>query len=161
MARIDDVPPVRADGLQLVESRAFQERFWRAQRLVWIAFGALMLAALLGLTGSGGPLHSRVLQFPGASVEMPRIARWEGNDEITVTLRDADTLAIGNDFFDGVGLQRIQPEPETVLHGDRQEMRFSGPGKVVLQIRPEHFGLVRFDLGIGGHSRPVRLLVLP
>ena len=31
-------PPVRKDGLQLHEDRAFQRRLWRAQRIAWVCY---------------------------------------------------------------------------------------------------------------------------
>ena len=51
---------VRPDGLQLDEDRGFQRRFWRAERIAWGTFAAIMLAALSGLFGGSGPLRGGI-----------------------------------------------------------------------------------------------------
>lgn len=162
-------PPLRADGLQLEEHRAFQERYWRVQRIAWLGYVAAMGVALLGLTGSGGAFHMREIRFVDAVVQAPRVARWAAWDEITVTFgtaRDAHELTIGKGFFDLFEIGRIQPDPEESLLTTRaNQMRFAAhgaaPHEVRISTRPMHFGLTRFELDVDGESRTVRILVLP
>lgn len=53
---MQEVPPIRPDGLQLDEHRQFQERFWTIERAAWIVFGMIVIAALAGAFGAGGRL---------------------------------------------------------------------------------------------------------
>ncbi|MTH61868.1 hypothetical protein [Paracoccus litorisediminis] len=163
------LPPIRADGLQLEEHRAFQERYWRVQRVAWLGYGTAMLLALLGLTGSGGAFHLQEIRMSGAVAQMPRVARWEEWDEIRVRFlepRDTHDLTIGTGFFNLFEVGRIQPDPETSrLTTQAHEMRFSAAGpaphEIRISTRPMHFGWARFDLGLDGESRSVNILVLP
>lgn len=169
MAKEPAAPPLRADGLQIEEDRAFQRRFWRAQRLAWLAFAAACLVALLGLTGSGGAFQKSVMRFEGARVEFPRISRWEGPDELKVRFeRPAPShgLRIGRDFLDRFSVERIQPEPErSTLSGAAQSFVFAaegeGPRTVTLDIRSKHFGWTRLEVGIGAETRTAHILILP
>jgi len=163
------IPAIRADGLQLEEHRDFQERYWRVQRLAWLGYGLAMTFALLGLTGSGGALHMQEIRFPGAVAEIPRVARWEAWDEIRMTFTgpgDEHRLRIGTDFFDLFEIGRIQPDPvESSLGSHSHVMSFTAEGttphEVRISTRPMHFGWTRFELGLDGENRSVRILVLP
>lgn len=162
-------PTLRDDGLQLDEDRRFQRRFWRIQRIAWLLFGAVCLLALLGLTGSGGALHRGELRLDGARVEFPRISRWEGTDEVSITFERpaaVHSFRIGQDFFDRFSVERIQPESaQATLWGRSQgfAMPAQGPGphKVVLDVRALHFGWTRLDIAIGAQRRAAHILILP
>ncbi|NGM46055.1 hypothetical protein G5B31_10940 [Rhodobacter sp. SGA-6-6] len=164
------IPPhIRPDGLQLEENRGFQQRFWRLQRGAWLGFALLMILALLGFTGSGGPFQKQRIGFTDAVVELPRVLRWEAGDEMVITF-DAPartrSLRIGQSFADLIAIERIEPEPAAArLVSGGQVLDFAAggdaPHRVRLALRPLHFGWLRFDLGIGGESRSVGLLVLP
>lgn len=39
----------------LESDRPFQVKFWRFQRVAWMVLALVLLTALLGLTGKGGP----------------------------------------------------------------------------------------------------------
>lgn len=63
--------------LDVDDDRAFQEKFWTFQRVAWALMALILLAALAGTTGSGGPLAHAEASGPGGSIEYPRIARWQ------------------------------------------------------------------------------------
>lgn len=163
------IPPVREDGLQLEESRRLQNLFWSLQRVSWVIFGLICIAALLGFTGGGGMFQKQTLQFAGAEVEIPRISRWEGSDDMSIRFTEPDLpreVFIGQPFFDKFSIERIQPEPvENALAPDGQRMRFGvdgpAPHQVGIDMRSMHFGWAEFELVIGGEARTVRTLVLP
>lgn len=169
MSRQMPIPPLRDDGLQIDEDRGFQERFWRLQRIAWLVFGAICILAILGLTGSGGPLRGTSLRLDGAQVDLPRISRWEAADEISITFTapaGPPTLRIGPEFFDKFSVERIQPEPQaTSLTAAGQVLTFPaqgpGPYRVTMDIRAFHFGLADFDIAAGADSRRARILILP
>lgn len=169
MAQHSHMPPVRSDGLQLDEQRRRQERYWCIQRLAWWTFGAIVLLAALGLTGSGGVFHTQRIGFETATVELPRVTRWEGSDELAITFHDPAALhqiRITQPFFDRFSIERIQPEPlETVLLPGAQSMVFPSAGDpphhVGIDLRAGHFGWTAFDITIGEQTRRVSLIVLP
>ncbi|MDH2327212.1 hypothetical protein QCN27_10055 [Cereibacter sp. SYSU M97828] len=169
MAHPIDIPPIRDDGLQLREDRAAQNRMWALQRAAWALFLLICLAALCGATGSGGWLHKREASFVSGAAEMPRISRWEGSDDMSITLTKNEPtheITIGQPFFDKFAIERIQPEPaETSLSRLGQSFRFptSGqpPHKITIDFRPIHFGLASFDLTIGGQTQNLSTLILP
>lgn len=164
-----EIPPIRADGLQLSEPRDRQRRFWRIQRIAWWGFGAVMLLAILGLTGSGGVFHKQTIEFAAATVEIPRVSRWEGSDDLSVTFRnseDSHELTLAQPFFDRFMIERIQPEPDrNPLQSGAQAMIFPArdapPHQVRLAIRALHFGWTSFDMTIANETRRINLLVLP
>ncbi len=49
----------REEQLELDEDRNFQERWWTAERIAWIGFALVIVVALAGLTGLGGPVRQR------------------------------------------------------------------------------------------------------
>ena len=164
-----DIPPLRADGLQLEEPRGKQRRYWRVQRIAWWGFGGVMLLAVLGLTGSGGAFQQQTIRFETAEVELPRVSRWEGSDGMTVTFTapaEVHEITIAQPFFDTFGIERIQPEPDqTLLATDGQTLRFPAqdapPHEVTFNIRAMHFGWSSFEMTVAGQSRRVNLIVLP
>lgn len=162
-------PPVRSDGLQLQEHRGFQERYWFIQRIAWCGYLVIVIVALLGLTGSGGYLHKQTVVFKGATVELPRVSRWEGSDDMKVTFSDGQTvhdLVISSAFFDRFSVEQIRPEPmQEDAMADAQGLRFSASGdaphKVWFDLRAMHFGWTSFRVQIGEETRTINLLVLP
>lgn len=163
------IPPVRPDGLQLDEPRERQRRYWRLQRIAWWCFGAVMLVAVLGLTGSGGVFHKQTIEFAAATVEVPRVSRWEGSDGLSITFQgpgDSHDVTITQPFFDRFMIERIQPEPDrTLLRPQAQAMTFPAddapPHQVRFDIRAMHFGWTSFAMTIAGETRQISLLVLP
>ncbi len=163
------LPQVRPDGLQLDEHPNRQRRYWKVQRVAWWCFGAVMAVAVLGLTGSGGVFHKQTVEFAAATVEAPRVSRWEGSDDLTVTFRapaDSHDLTVTQPFFDRFMIERIQPEPDaTLLRPQAQAMTFpadgDGPHQVKFDIRAMHFGWTSFAVTIAGETRRIDLVVLP
>ncbi|MDB6453000.1 hypothetical protein [Falsirhodobacter sp. 20TX0035] len=162
------IPPMREDGLQLDEHRRMQRVFWTVQRISWVIFGIVCLVAVLGFTGSGGVFQKQTVQVGDAEVELPRVARWEGSDTMTVRFaaEASPELVLSQPFFERFSMERIQPEPqEAVLAPAAQRLRFHAEGAPPYQlsvgIRPMHFGWAHFDVTIGGETRMVNVLVLP
>lgn len=163
------MPQVRQDGLQLDEQRDRQRRYWRIQRMAWWCFGGIMALAVLGLTGSGGLFHKQTVEFAAASVEVPRVSRWEGSDDLSITFRapgDSHEVTITQPFFDRFAIERIQPEPDrTLLRPQAQAMSFPAadapPHQVNIDIRAKDFGWTSFAMTIAGETRQISLLVLP
>jgi hypothetical protein len=163
------IPEIRPDGLQLDEPRDRQRRYWRVQRIAWWCFGAVMLLAILGLTGSGGIFHTRTIQFANARAEVPRVSRWEATDEVAVVFDNpapTHEIRISQPFFDRFSVERIQPEPDrNLLAEGAQIMTFPtggpAPHEVKFDLRALHFGWTSFEMTIEGETRRINLIVLP
>ncbi|MBL0968407.1 MAG: hypothetical protein IBJ02_04785 [Brevundimonas sp.] len=80
--------------LELGEDTGFQRRFWRIQRIAWAGFALVIVAALLGLTGAGGPLSRSVVRTPDGLIDSPRISRWSAAEELRFELSGRDGARI-------------------------------------------------------------------
>lgn len=166
--RPDDIP-IRPDGLQLDEKRGFQDRFWSAQRIIWLAYVALLMAALAGLTGRGGPLAMQTGTAAEGSVELPRITRRGATDEVVVDFATAapeHRLVLDRDFLAHFELDAVTPRPagETALpDGTLLLFAASGPPphRATLHVRVRNVGLARPVLELDGARLTFRTLILP
>jgi uncharacterized protein (DUF58 family) len=131
-------------SLEVDEDRPWQERFWTAQRVAWVVMGLFVLAALLGVTGSGGPLASTSAQAAGASIDYPRITRWQADEPVTVRLPPSASgsvdVELSNGFVDRFTVESVHPEPSRVTA--------SGSGH-----------RYSFDVGSGGRDKSITFLV--
>ena len=159
----------RPNDLPIPTSLAFHVRFWTVQRLAWAAFGGVLVIALMGLTGAGGPLSQTVTRWPGGEVEAPRVGRWSTSDEIRVTLAPGEaerTLSLSHAFARAYQLEDIQPLPIRSLAGeDGAVLAFAAepgrPARITLHARALQPGLAHYTLGVDGAEVSVRTLVLP
>jgi hypothetical protein len=162
------VPLLRPDGLQLDEPLAFQRGTWRLQRLAWILFLLLIAAALLGLTGGGGPLSRQHVELDGATIDLPLISRWQMSDDLIIEFSGDAPRAVtfGNALARGFTVESIYPQPARQSVSDRGTMlKFdgadSGTHSVRIALRPSGPGLVTFDLSSGKATASRSILVLP
>jgi hypothetical protein len=67
--------PSRSSQLQIDEDLAFQRREWKIQRVGWGAMALVIIAALLGVFGTG-PLSNATLEREGLRLEYERFCRF-------------------------------------------------------------------------------------
>lgn len=168
MSNRDQPPPIRDDGLQLAEDRAFQNRLWTIQRSSWIGFILLLLVALAGLTGGGGYFSNQTVEIGSATVVLPRISRREATDEMRLIVSDAPSVDIqlSSDFGRYYTIKQIYPQPdrsEATDAGLRFRFALSGKGtkEIGIDLIASRIGLSSFDISIGSATRTVRTVVLP
>jgi len=154
-------PRIRSDGLQLSEHRRFQERFWKLERVAWIAFAVVTVSALLGLTGAGGPLATA-----------SRVARWETADELQIALQPRvgaaeRTVMLAPEFTKSFQLEDVQPQPSKSSVSDLgQILVFDNPGtqggQITIHIRAQSVGRKPFTITIdGGTPNALTTYVFP
>lgn len=150
----------RSARIELDEDRRFQNRFWIFERIAWAVMAAIVLVALLGFTGQGGPFARARAEGPGGAVDYPRVARWETGDEIEIMLPPVTTgrvtIAIDRQFSKLFQVEDVQPMPsESVATPQGQEMSFDlgdapGDRTITVHIRAMHPKLVnRLRVRIG------------
>lgn len=94
----------------------FQHRMWRAERIGWMGMTAIVLAALAGLWGGGGPLAWGEAEKDGLSVEWARIQRSGHASPLRIHLppkpgaREA-VLLLGPRFAEQWRIRNMAPEP--------------------------------------------------
>lgn len=154
--------PTKSNGLQLDSDVALQERMWLAERIGWILTALVLVAALLGAFGGSGPLNQGHYDDPDGSlsVKYQRMARHATETSLEVRFlpqgRQAE-LWISNVSLEGLSLQRVLPEPQSVArNGDRTYFRFdavtpSEPLAVEFVVTPTGYGPL--VLGIGATDR--------
>jgi len=149
------------------EDRAFQEKFWTVQRCAWVVFALIIAAALLGATGTGGPLANQEMQIGEVRVAAPRIARWASTADFKVRVGGGDghlTLLLGPGFSRSFQIEDIQPRPDSASVGrDGQMLSFrAGGGTIAIRVRADRPGIASYAIGInGGGGETMRTLILP
>lgn len=132
--------------LHLETDRSFQLRFWRVQRFCWFGFALILLIALAGFTGKGGPFARTVATSPQGKVEYPRVLRWQTGDEIVITLppgtAQSTSIDLDAGFLKLLQVEQIQPTP-------KQSYTTGGGQRLV------------FDVGRPGGSKNISFIVRP
>jgi hypothetical protein len=162
-------PPIRDDGLQLEEQRAFQKIFWITERCAWALFSLLLLLVLAGFTGAGGYLATARITTGTIEVEYPRISRWESSEELTVKFPAGSAshrLSLGPAFFEYFEIESAQPQPErTLATRDGTTLIFSAeeaaPTEVILYLRALHPGFPRYSVAADGVVSDLSTTILP
>ncbi|HXH53749.1 MAG TPA: hypothetical protein VNH53_10030 [Sphingomicrobium sp.] len=157
-------------GLQVQEDRAWQEKFWSAQRVGWVVMALLVLAALAGATGKGGPVASASARTPAGIIEYPRIARLQSDEKVTVRLPPSASgeipVELLRPFAESFSIELIEPEPSHVeATADGQRFIFNvgscggGEKLIVFHVRARRAAMnSRLAVRIGD-ERPVTLAV--
>ena len=99
--------------------RRGQELTWLITRVGWLFMLLLLIAALIGLTGSGGPMSRTYVKAGSARIDVPRISRWASADHMTVEF-GADTsgkaaVTVPMAFIDIFTIEAVSPQPRSVI----------------------------------------------
>ncbi len=156
-----------AGGIELDEDRAFQRRFWRAERIAWLFFALVIVLALAGFTGSGGWFAERSVVMSSGRLHYPAVGRWQTPDTFKFAVETEERLVVELDhaFLDLYEIRQLSPEPEATTP------TASG---ISLDYRPAAGSVIRWDvvpreasigrrLGVRVNGTPLHLrpLVLP
>ena len=159
-------------ALEVNEDRAWQEKFWSAQRVAWVVMALIILAALAGLTGKGGPLASTMVNLETATIEYPRITRWQSDEQVTVRLAPSAPekveLLLSREFVKLFSINSIEPEPDKVKataigHHFTFETTGTGERVIALNVRAVHPVIAQpVSAAVGNsHSGRLTITVLP
>jgi hypothetical protein len=160
-------------GLQVNEDRAWQEKFWTAQRVGWLVMLAIVITAMVGLAGKGGPLASAHAESGGARIDYPRITRWQSADQLTVTLPPDASGAIDVELSPAFAklfqVEAIEPEPsDNAATTSGQRFTFdveggSGDKRIVFHVKASEPAIERAVEARVADGQPARaaITVLP
>jgi hypothetical protein len=150
----------------------FQERFWIIQRGGWLALALFLAAAVAGLTGRNGPLSRAQAETAQATIDYPRVSRWQMADELRVQFEtgagQGDVL-LPPTFLDMFEIERVAPQPRSVMatpRGDRYHFDLAvgaGPKVARFAIRPKAPSLDGRShvLSISGAPVSIAVTVMP
>ena len=151
----------------------FQEKWWRFERILWLFFAFVVLAALAGAFGRGY-LSKAKAEAPDKSftVEYERIARYSTPSVLTVqfpaaAIRDGQVqLWLSDAMVKSMGAQRVIPRPITAsLTKGGVLIAFpatSAPASVQFALEPTKPGLHHLAMSTpGGQQLQLKIAVLP
>ncbi|MEK8090380.1 hypothetical protein [Thermithiobacillus plumbiphilus] len=107
---------MQKDIRELEKELSFQKRLWKTQRIGWITTGLLLLAAVLGLLGSGGPLNETELHSADGRVlvSYDRFIRFDAPGTLRIKLPAQGSIArlwLDKDYLNALDIQWITPGP--------------------------------------------------
>jgi hypothetical protein len=151
---IDSVPKVNHE-VAVGEDLEFQRKWWAFEKMVWIFFAVILLFTLLGLFGRGWLAHSERKSADGnLTLKYDRIQRTGTPSDLTVifgpdAVRNGQVrLYLSDSVINGLGAQRISPQPQTSSLGDggiTYSFPAAGwPARVVISVQPPKPGSVVF-----------------
>lgn len=151
----------RTGDLQIDEDVDFQRKEWVAERIAWTVLAVTLVAALLGVFGSG-PLSRTTAANAQGNVEVTyeRFARKISDNELeaTVSARIAEqnsvTLFFSDEWASTMNVQQITPEPDSARRTDEGiYYEFASvpiaPVVVTIQYRPDRVGVVMSTVPAG------------
>lgn len=164
-----DMPDIRSDGLQIAEHPQFQKKFWKVERIAWVAFAVIIIVALSGLTGSGGPLSEGKASIGGADVSYPRVARWQTGSRLTVSIVEPPpetVIGFSHPHAARFTIEGVVPEPEAVSSENGRHMyRFAptreGAAHIVYELTALNPGIATYDIVVGDDRRTITTVILP
>ncbi len=136
------------------EDFAFQEQQWRAERIGWVAMTAIIIAALAGVFGGGGPLaRTSATSADGRSdVQYARFARYAAPTALDIHVAVSDSrreirLRVSDEYLSAMKVTAITPPPTSAALADRQYVFVfdrapaSSAATIRLELEPTVFGV--------------------
>jgi hypothetical protein len=155
-------------GLDVPENRALQHRTWLVQRVSWVGFAVIIVLALLGYTGSGGPWSQQTIVGVDSRLTAPRVARRGAAERLEITVPGGGPAQIDLDaaFVTTFTLTGVEPAPQAhyaVGRGMTMIIAAQGddPALVRLHLIPLSSGRASVGVTVNGAELRVALLVLP
>lgn len=154
MTQTEPPPAPGKGGLEVPEDYSFQKREWTVQRIGWIAMLVLVIAAALGLVGSG-PISRTSASAAGLEVHYLRFARLQAPEQLRVLIDNANgrvEVWLDAGFLSQKQIEKITPDPADVRTGsDRYTFVFVAEGgrtEITFHMRPDNPGRASGGLGL-------------
>lgn len=161
----------RRRSLDLDERLPFQQREWRASRLLWILLLLTMLATGLGVFGNGPLSHARVqASTAGLSVDYERFGRFGAAMRMTVSAPapagGSTELEISRSLLDAFQVTEIAPAPAAQeLTHDAVRYRFDADPNsrisIIFDIQPQQRWMLEGFIRSAGETVLLRQFIYP
>jgi hypothetical protein len=143
------------------EDVRFEHRWHRVQRVGRAILVVCLVAAVLGIFGTG-PLASATARAPGGSfsVDYDRFLRTTQSTDLEISAQATHgpaTVAVAQSYLDTTGITGVSPQPDSeTARGDRVVLTWQGslPDDIELQVAPQTIGVHRATIWVAG--TPVR-----
>ena len=157
-------------GPQIAVDPRFDRIQWRIERVAWAVMALVILGALLGLLGGGGPLGDGTASSGAAEARYSRVTRFHADERLEVTVPALDgeaRLAVSQSFLGGMEVEGVHPEPDSVEAGADaviyvfQIAEGEDSAEVAFTLRPQRIGFHSADIVAGGEPISFRQFTLP
>lgn len=149
------------DIRELERSLSFQNRLWKIQRIGWVVMGALILASLLGLLGSGGLLNETTQHSTDGRLQVnyDRFIRFDAPGTLRLQLAAQNSTArlwLDKDYLKALDIEWITPSPLRVsadASGLTYEFAPRAPGTslpVSIKFQTQAVGLLQARIRLEG-----------
>ena len=149
--------------LQVMQDLEFEQRSWRVQRIGWMILSLILGAAFVGLLGDG-PISAATAGAEGTplQVQYGRFARHHASVQMVIKLQpgavqgDEARVWVDQQYLDGLELQNVIPEPESVEAGSDRYVyvfKLSEPGgraEFSFDLNPVRNGVRQVRVGLDG-----------
>jgi hypothetical protein len=153
----------------------FQRKQWRNERIGWAAMTVLILYALAGGLGGGGPLsNAEAVAVDGsAHVRYEKLARQLAPTSIDISVTQPPDgrpaqIHVSASYLSSMTVRSIVPEPDAMTVADNGYVfvfkRLSGvtDSKIHLQLEPQQMGAAKGWLVINnGEKLAIKQFVFP
>ena len=168
---VEDTVPMVHGEIAIGEDLEFQRRWWRFERIVWIAFALIVLLDLLGVFGKGYFAKGHIHQGP-VEVKFERVERLGTPSIMTIHFapeaihRGTVQLWVSESVVGDLGNRRIIPQPESSTVGNSGVSYIfpasGGRSSVLFALQPASPGVFRFALRVPGVNEiRSRVVVMP
>lgn len=161
-------PQPQFDGLEIEHDPRFQQITWRVQRVSWFGMLLVLVAALLGLFGSG-PLSRTFAVDPGAPLwlEYERFGRQQRANVLRLHLGPDSTRGtqarvwLDRAYIESVEVSEISPPPlrsEAGVGRVHYTFAVTEPGRptaITIEVKPQTIGNLQGQAGLD-QGPPIR-----
>lgn len=147
------------------EDIAHQRLVWRYERVFWVLWALIIVAALLGLLGHG-PLSGRTLAPADTALQIHynRFERYQSESVVTVQVQaDAERgpltrLVIAGDYLQHFQISYIEPPPVEVEAWPGYHVYVfnlpepNGPVDLIFHLQPISFGNLETTIRLEGRA---------
>lgn len=157
-------------GPQIAEDPKFDRIQWRVERVAWMLMGLVILLALLGFLGGGGPLTRATESAADAEVGYNRMIRFQGITQVELRLPGSGQEArvtFNETFLADMEVEGVHPEPESVEAGTDQVTYVfqlaedEDSADVTFTLRPGRIGVHSADIETGSTTLSFWQFALP
>ncbi|MEX0782508.1 MAG: hypothetical protein WD557_07650 [Dehalococcoidia bacterium] len=157
-------------GLQIGVDPSFDRIQWRVERFAWILMALVILLALLGFFGGGGPLMRATERSGDSEVRYNRMIRFQGQTRLEITVPGSGgeaRITFNQPFLADMQIEGIHPEPAAVRAGSEsvtyvfELAEGEESADVSFSLRPEKIGVHSANIVTASGTLSVWQLALP